>query len=125
MSAENEKPQPGDDVLVFTVDISGPSKMMLVYGVGIYEGDAIPPVVTMLGGEMDISKLALTLTPRIRLSSGEIVWGGEILFTPLTDEHGRIHAIETAISEGYSIRTVDIRKVRVQQYGLDTPEARN
>lgn len=150
MTEREGYPKPGDRVLVFPADhIDEESREMRIYGVGIYEGDFIPPEDLMVGeggieievdeksGDINISAeggeeesldLAASMrNPRIRLDNGQVVWGYEVFFTSLLlqiDGEDR-HPLELAVSRGFTVKVVDINAKRVKSFGLDSPEAQN
>ncbi len=86
-------------------------KVVELLGFGIYEGDFDPELdTTKAVGFMAEMRKGLGLSnPRIRLDSGQVVWGCECWWGP---ESKIQHEIETWKASGYVIKKVDIDAIR-------------
>lgn len=97
-------------------------KAVYLYGYGEYEGDfkfkdaEIPPVglVSVLA-----EKAGITENPRIKLDSGQTIWGCECWWCPiekLEEEYGALEKKEVDI---------DKDREKIQSGGMDEDEATN
>lgn len=92
-------------------------KVLKVLGEGVFEGNEVPGLECG-GFGADLRSLGVT-NPKIRLDSGEVVWGCECWWGKI---EGAAAMIEDYRKDGWEIRTVSIVGARDEALRLKKPE---
>ena len=96
--------------------IDGKLKIIQFLGYGEYVGDRVPDV-SAAGMLAELARFMLRENPKIKLDSGQIVWGCECWWSPEDEMKEKILEYE---KQGYIVETVDIEVTReaVRQLNL-------
>lgn len=108
------RPNPGDRVGAL-LGSDPNTKIVQVFGYGVFEGDHVPEYRGQLSLATSCHEAEVP-NPRIRLDSGELVYGAECWWGPETDIRARV---ERMVANEFTVETVsprealklDVRKV--------------
>ena len=87
-------------------------KVVDLFGYGELLDDEIPE--TAVGALADMARQMMQPNPKIRLDSGQVVWGCECWWGPEEDVKAQVARRER---EGWTVRNVDIDVLRVAHLG--------